>query len=439
MTVLAIVVSVVLGSQVAAAQDLYARAESLAFSRHFAEAEAEYRRQLAAHPDDRRLRLGFARVVLWSGRYKEAERLFRDLGDDPAALLGYAQAAYWSGDARAAEKRFRDVIRRDPQNAEARQALSELAQTRASRYEIRGMTADDTQPLRRNAVRATASFASDALTRLSIRGASGEIGGKRMQSFGGGASTSFPPLRLTLTANVERFSFPDGAAKAVGDIAASWRIAGQQALTLTMDRTPLVATAASLGTHATATRYNLRWSRGDYAGANVFSVDYSDRNSGSGADAYALLPLRKPIRAGVSAAWRDTNENRFRLAGFTSTSVAPGMYSYGYSGVYDPYWTPHDLREVRAIVLAELKYVKLQADAGWARDRYLGFGPATGPSPVPFFAFPVMLERTFHPWRAMAEVTWPVGRGIELRGRFRHEVTAFYRVNEFEASVGGRL
>ena len=105
----------------------------------------------------------------------------------------------------------------------------------------------------------------------------------------------------------------------------------------------------------------------------------------------------------------------------------------------DPYWTPLDLRELRAVVTYEWRRLKLQADGGIAQDRARSFGPGGGPTPTPFFTFPVVIDRTFHPWRASAEWSVPFGARIELRGRIRHEVTSFYRVNEIEASLGGRL
>ena len=122
------VVWVILASVAAsAAEDVHSRAEALARSRRFAEAEALYRQALAASPRDFQLRRGMARVMLWSGRYAAADRAFRDLlaerPRDVATLLGYAQAAYWSGDFRSALGRFRRVVAIDRDNAEATRSM----------------------------------------------------------------------------------------------------------------------------------------------------------------------------------------------------------------------------------------------------------------------------------------------------------------------------
>ena len=450
----AVALIVLLGLPVAAAaEDPYVQAEGLAAARRFDDAEAEYRRALRARPQDWRLRLGLARVILWDGRYEEAERAFGAMLEerprDVDALLGHAQAAYWSGDFRTARRRYERLQQADPANAEATKVLSDIALLSAPRYEVGATHRDDSQPYRVSMMRAQFSYFSDPLVRWDVVGGAGDVsdGGSRIATVGAGVSAVFPRLRSTVEGKLERFRFADGFHAAIGEVAVKRDLPGRSTLTVSAKRTPLLGTASSVTHHETATQYSVSWQRDPaarwLAAASAQWLDYSDGNSGSGADAWVVAPIfsRQPItfRAGLSAAWRDTELDRFRFTTFRSQQQSPGVWRYTYTGVYDPYWTPHELKEARLIVIVEIPRLKIHADAGYARDRYLGFGPPTGSTPTPLFIDPHMQGRSFRPWRAGAELSWPIAARIDVRARYVHEVTAFYRANEFEASLGGRL
>jgi hypothetical protein len=445
---LSLVLALGVAASASAQEDLYSRAESLAWSRRFREAELEYRSQLARRPRDWRLRLGLARVLLWSAQYREADRAFGDVlrerPGDPAALLGFAQAAYWSGDLRAAHHRFRDVLQRDPGNAEASKALAELEELSAPRYDVRAAATDDSQPYGTFATQLRLSYFSDPATRWDVLGRVGSVedGRSAFRSLGAGVSTTLTLMQIGLGAAVESFQFPNGETKVLGSARLSRKTPWRGKITIGMERAPLLATAVSVDDAATVTRSFASWERdpgdGLLAAVHLHRFDYFDDNRGLGADGWFLAPVGSATRAGLSAAWRDTDEERFRFTGFRSEARG-NAFHYEYSGVYDPYWTPLDLREVRGVVTYEWKGLKLQADGGIARDRARSFGPGGGPTPTPFSTFPVVIDRTFHPWRASAQWTQPLGSRIELRARVRHEVTSFYRLNEIEASLGGRL
>ncbi|HUP50609.1 MAG TPA: tetratricopeptide repeat protein [Thermoanaerobaculia bacterium] len=450
-----ILTAVVWGVAVAAtaAENPYERAETLAAQRRFSLAEAEYRYALRQRPRDWRLRLGLARVILWDGRYREAERHFAALlaerPRDPAVLLGHAQAAYWSGDYRGATARYRRLLAVDPQHAEARKVLGDLAALSAPRYEIAGTHRDDSQPYRLSGMRAVFSYFSDPLTRWDVRGSAGSArgGGSALGSLGAGVSIGVPALRAGIEGWAGQFRFPDGATDVVGELSVRRTLPLRSAVVASIEKRPLLMTAGSVDAHVTARQTTLTWRRDPterwLAAVNAHIVEYSDGNRGWGADAWAVAPIvstpRFNLRGGFSAAWRDTDENRFRFTAFESEPLPSGGFAYRFTGVYDPYWTPHELREGRLVLVAETARLKVQADAGYARDRALAFSPPSGPAPVPPFTFPIMIDRSFRPWRLAAELTVPVGAGIEIRARYRHDVTVFYRANEIEASLGGRL
>lgn len=436
-----------------AAETPYQVPEGLAAARRFDEAEMEYRRELRRRPQDWRLRLGLARVILWDGRHEDADRAFAALlAERPQnvdALLGHAQAAYWSGDFRRARLRYGRLREVDPGHAEANKALSEIATLAAPRYEIGATHRDDSQPYRVSMMRAKVSYFSDPLVRWDVIGGVGDgsEGGRSIASAGAGVSAAFPRARSTVEAGGERFRFPDGFKTTVGKVAVTRSLPARSTIVVSAQRTPLLGTASSVDDHETVTQYSISWRRDPAArwlgAVSAHSLDYSDGNSGSGADAWFVAPLFEResllLRAGLSAAWRDTELDRFRFTTFRSEQERPGVWRYTYTGVYDPYWTPHELKEGRVVVVAEIPRLKLHVDAGYARDRALAFGPVTGSTPNPLFIHPVMLERSFRPWRAGAEFTWPLSTRIELRARYLREVTAFYRANELEASLGGRL
>lgn len=436
-----------------AAEDPYHLPETLAAARRFDEAEAEYRRELRERPSDWRLRLGLARVILWDGRYREADKAFAALvaerPSDGDALLGYAQAAYWSGDFSRARQRYERLRDVDPGHAEAKKVLSDIALLSAPGYEVGATIRDDSQPYRVSMTRAKFSYFSTPLVRWDLIGGVGQVsdGESSMVSVGAGVSATFPRLRSTVEAKGEQFRFPDGFSATLGEAAVTRSLPGRSALVVSARRTALLGTAFSVDDHETVTRYSLSWRRDPearwLAAVGAHSLHYSDGNRGSGADAWFVAPVfgrdSFMLRAGASAAWRDTELDRFRFTTFRSDQERPGVWRYTYTGVYDPYWTPHELKEGRVVMVAELTWLKIHADAGYARDRALGFGPRTGTTPNPLFIHPNMQERSYRPWRAGAEITWPLPNRIELRARYLHEVTAFYRANEFEASLGGRL
>ena len=435
-----------------AAEDIHSRAESLVRSGRYGEAEAIYRQALTSSPRDYRIRLGLSRVFLWSGKYADAERAFgelvRERPRDVPALLGFAQTAYWSGDFRSAPGRFQRVLGVDVSNADARQALAELRSVSRPRWEASVDAADDSQPLRRVGGSARVSLFSDPLTRWDVMLRRMDFEDATLNGFGAAVSTSFPPLLLSIDAEVEHVRFPDGESAMVGGLSVGRRVTRHSVVTAAIDRTPVVGTISSLDTHTTATQYRIGWKTDDsarwLAAASAHVVDYSDDNRGNGVDAYLIAPVlssRFSLSAGLSSAWRDSDENRFRFTTFLSERVASDVFNYRVTGVYDPYWTPHKLLEGRAIVVISTALrkarIKVQADGGYARDEYRSFAPPSGPTPTPSFTVPIMLERTFHPWRASLEGVMPLQTGVELRARYRHEVSAFYRVNEFQASVGG--
>jgi hypothetical protein len=178
------------------------------------------------------------------------------------------------------------------------------------------------------------------------------------------------------------------------------------------------------------------------------ALTYFDQNRGVSSDAHVLVPLARAssvrLRLGASVAYRDTNQNRFQFVSASSQALPSGGFAYAYVGRYEPYWTPHDLLDGRLIAAARVGrdggvVLDLHADAGYARDRAISFGPNTGVTETPPAPFPSFYRRSFHPWRASADVAVPLGAATSLRIGYEHRVTAFYRANEIRANLVGRF
>lgn len=363
------------------------RAHELAWGKRFAEAEALYRRL----PESPEQQLGLARVVMWQGRYREAIALFERL-DGVEALEGKAQAQYWSGDWRAAAGNFRRVLALDPGREESRRSLHEIlaAAKPSQRVTVAGVS--DDQPLELIRTEVAASVFSDPQTRWTAL----------LGRYDGDASGEFASVANETTvrgfvagASFGVFTWPDGVRRPIGN--ASVR---RGTLSARVERAPEIATATSFDEHVASTLTALRWetNRRWLAAAEVNHRDYSDDNEGWAATAYALAPLQKnewTLWGGAALAAKDTAESRF------------------FDGRYDPYWTPEDLVEGRAVVAVQRGRIKVHADGGYARDR----------------------GRTYRPWRAGLTANVPVARDFELEAGVERSVTVDYRATAFHVSL----
>jgi len=105
------------------------RAQTIAWSGRFAEAESTYRALIdsGAGPDAQK---GLARVVAWRGRLPESERLYRVViahdSTDTEALTGLAQVLQWEGRPREARAALRRALAAHPDDGDARQAWAKL-------------------------------------------------------------------------------------------------------------------------------------------------------------------------------------------------------------------------------------------------------------------------------------------------------------------------
>jgi tetratricopeptide (TPR) repeat protein len=437
------VLVVALWALTASADDLD-RAEQLAYDKRFAESEALYRAILDRQPS-RRAELGLARVMMWSGRYPEAisrfDALLRTNANDVDALEGRATAEYWSGDYRAARRDFRRVLELDPKREFARTSLTEIASTMRPSQRIVIAGQRDDQPLDVNRAEVAATIYSDPLTRWTF-----STGAMHLDTARRGSRT-LELIRIEGDTRWRVFGLSGSAGFLDGDFIGHASV-GRRHFELRVERQEELASATGIRAGAFSTITTLRWHRDTprlVAAAETSHRVYSDDNSGNALVAYAVVPVLKrsgwTVWAGGSGAARDTDESRFHATAVSST-LDQGFFRYTYRGEYDPYWTPDNLLEARAVFAVERELqrgrIKLHADAGFARDTGRSFGPDAGSGPFPPQVLTFTFDRDDRPYRFGLAADFALTSSLRFEAGVERSVTIDYRSTSFHAAVARR-
>lgn len=417
-------------------QTLIDRSFRAAAAKDFARAEEASSEALRRFPNAPAAQRTHAFVLLWQGKYAAARELFaRVVASNPRdveARTGLAQAYYWSGDDRGALRELERVLELQPRHEEAARAIAGICAATRPGYAIDAGILDDDQPYRSAGAAVRVFFFSDPLTKWELLGGGSDIRAASnthdTARVGLTVETSIPMLRTRVRAGAEWSRHPDGESALLPSVSVI-RSLGSTELTLRAERRPLLRSAPALDSHVSADAVSLRWGRQEgqrlLFAAGAEHLRHSDDNSGWGADAYLLAPLLRSgtvtIFAGASTAYRDTREPRFRIV-----DAATG------EGVYDPYHTPHELREVRAIASvtanpAARLTVSAHLDGGIARDRVIAAGGLGE------------LERTFHPWRFSVAGGLRLTPDVVLSLSASRETTAFYTADELRIAMAGRF
>jgi tetratricopeptide (TPR) repeat protein len=365
--------------------------------------------------------LRHAQQLLWEKQYADAAAVYSNIlrahPNNIDALAGLATAEYWAGDFREARRDFARMLAKRPNDTDARKAVSDidLASVPIVTSGIDGTT--DDQPMRRSVAVAGYTAFSDPLTKWTATAGSYSLAaralgfGRATAPFAGVSGTmAFPWQHLSASASLRLFRFPDGHTQPLGSLALA-RTWGRATLTGSIARDELLYTATSLRSHPNATTSSLSWSRTTAAASSAAAlrdIRYFDHNRGVAAEAYHLVRVAhgatSALNAGASFSYRDTNESRFA------------------NGIYDPYWTPKELREVRGILTAAFRVkaaaIHLHADAGVAHD--------------------ADLARTFHPWRTAADADFPIRASWRATLAVERQSTVFYRANRVSIGITGR-
>jgi tetratricopeptide (TPR) repeat protein len=432
-------------------------AETIAWQKRFDEAERIYREALDRFGPSRAAQLGLGRVLLWKGEYAGARRtlsqILRESPGDLDAREELARAWYWSGDFRRAEREFREVVAGDPSREGPRRELSEIREASAPSFAVRALHRSDDQPFQLDRAEVELSLFSDPLTRWTVT-----AGAYRMDDPSESApyleaetEITLPAARITIAPALRLLSFPDGEDELLGGVRIARRIGTTSTISVVARRHELLLNRGAADDHPWVTNLNFDYelaAEGWIARARAGTSRFFDGNDGAFADAYVLAPLYRGgslrVSLGAAAAYRDTGESRFRADGAVAEPRAPGIWSYRWEGVYDPYWSPHRLEEIRAIAsvgsAGGSRIVwNVQISGGSARDRAVGFGPRTGASPLPPPPFEVGFKRTYQPWTASAWAEIPIAPARKLRFDYEHMRSVYYEADEFRAALVGRF
>lgn len=430
--------------------------ETLAWQKKFDEAEAVYRDAIERFGPSRNARLGLGRVLLWDARYGEARAVLSlILADDPAdadAREELARSWYWAGDFRAAAREFRRTLAIDPARDDSRRALDEIRLASRSSYAVRASHRSDDQPYRIGRASAEVTLFSDPLTRWNLTAGTWRMdGGAEAPFLGVETEIPLPSVRLTIAPAVRLLSFPDGEDEILGGLRITKRFFDSGSLSIGVSRDERLLNREAAGDHPWATdlfvQYDLATSGGLLARARAGASHFFDGIDGTFADAYVLAPVVRmdhvTVAAGAAAAYRDTGTSRFRFEKVTASALPSGGYAYRWEGVYDPYWTPLALREIRAIASvgsgSERKvHWNVQLSGGRARDRAVSFGPRAGSDPVPPAPFESRYPRSYTPWSAAATLEVPFAAS-RLRFDYEHTRSVYYEADEIRAAVVGRF
>lgn len=401
---------------------------TLAWMERLDAAKSVYRDLLDRHPDSIHGRVELARVLLWQLRTDEARSIFQsvlsDAPDHRDALEGVMTAAWWQGDWRTAERYAHRVLSLDPERREASEIARGIEEASAPFVRVGTDFIDDDQPFQLARGETAYTIFSDPLTKWTFRAGSYLLdhpSRTELAPFAGVEGESrVPGIDLSIRGSLRMLEFPDGETELLGSIRAGLdRSIGT--LSVSYERSELLRTSTAIDDHPSVDIIELRIARipdDDWsASASVRRLGYFDENSGLGADLWILTPPftrgRFSVSAGPALSYRDTEESRF-FPGFPT-------------GVYDPYWTPEQLWEIRAIIDATMSLsrieLRLHADGGWGEERIS----------------PEFLTRTFHPLSANMSATLRTGNRWTIAASIGHETTAFYEATSIGASLVRRF
>jgi tetratricopeptide (TPR) repeat protein len=425
-------------AQAATPQPLQAeldRGRSLAWEGNLAEAERVVRHAAERAPGSAEAQALLGQILLWQNRAREGRpHLEKALALDPQNLdarRGLAQAAWWSGDWRTARREAQHVLAAVPSDETAREIVAGIrAETRPS-VAIDSLLISDDQPYTLFRNEAAFELFSDPLTkwRLAAGSYSADDEERNLRETIPFAELSLDTAiapRVRIGGRLRALRFADGETGLLPALSATFLVTGPSRLIFSFDENELLRTSSSIvsspSVRTTAARWEYESSRLSGAAAARFH-DYFDDNRGISADAWIVRSWRAgpaTLYAGPAIAYRDTDEPRF--------SLLPGSGE----GVYDPYWTPHELREARLALAATFgrgaARFGIHGDYGTAQDELRTSDPAA-----------VVSSRSFNPWRLRAELNVPIGGSLQLTLGAGRESTAFYEAEEVHAWLVGRF
>lgn len=385
-------------------------------------------------------RVAEARQQISEGEYDAAASLLRAWLDghpeNPGVRWLLARTLYWAGDFGAARRQLRRTLEVRPGYGPARELWSEMRVLWAPRLRIEGSAEDDVQPLARQGLALEGDIPIgarvDVLARAEVRRLDAPRPGSAAVGEGqAGLRAVLPGVGIEALGGAaggrERGGdgFVGSATLTVGlpadlELAAGGRRWSYEFTSTAVDTALLVETA------------RLGLERSDptgWSGAVGGRLDrFPDGNEVAHGWAWVLAPLwsdgRSAVRVGYGFEASDADSTRFARR----PAAGPGGPGRGlFEGVYDPYYTPEDVRVHNALAALQAALspaVLLTVDGAVgvaAREeapRLSATGGPTGPPPEVVFE-----DRDYTPWRVRGGFTAELSPAATLRldGGYRRD------------------
>jgi tetratricopeptide (TPR) repeat protein len=354
-----------------------ARLAALMFywSKDLAVARATYERALERHPNDADLRADFGRFLVDLGQTVRAREVLTPLAqtgrpDLPAsgrALTLLGTLDYWRGDYARARNHFIESLTVDPTDADARRQLREIELASASWVSVGGSSWQDDQPLDHMAFEAEGGWFASPVTPLSVRVGSTQFTHEGVSETLSRADAGFatflpgPRLDVSVRGGVVDRTFGDGS-DWTARAALGMRLPGHVALEGRFERAPYLNTTASVATSVMTQTFDatLRWRAptGWTGDATARRETFDDDNAITTGYVWLLAPVARgsggQMQVGYSFAAQSATYSRF-VPRDDAVTLPPRQASATVPGIYDPYYTPRNLRVHSGLLSATVR------------------------------------------------------------------------------------
>lgn len=392
-----------------------------------------------------------ARKQIAAGEYDAAAGLLSSWlerhPDDPGVRWLLARTLYWAGEFSGARRQLRRTLEVEPGYEPARDLWGEMRDLWAPRVRIGLRADDDAQPIARQRLSLEGELPLGPRVDLVARGElrrldaprSGEV---TVAEGRGGVRAELPGVELAALAGFA--SRPDlGDSDFVGSGSLAVDLLAGLALEVEGRRWSYEFTSTSVDTAVMVETGTIRLARSNpvgWSGEVAGRLDrFPDDNEVAHSWAWLLAPIwsegRSAVRVGYGFEARDAGSSTFRPRAAGGGGPAPGVPApggrTGSAGVYDPYYTPEDVRIHSALLsfqagLSEAVLLAADGSVGVdAREDAPSLEAAAGSVGTPTLVF---AERGFTPWRLRARLSAELSPAATLRVGGGYREDAFYEV-----------